>query len=262
MNLNKSASMRDTMFPVIEDPIYLRDGKDSGYKFIMREDTGEVLSCMTNSYKLVTNKEVIKKADNALVKTGAVLRECSVYGDGRKTIWRYAYPDTKIDIGEKDLVNPEVGIINSYDGTAGLQTWGGAFRLVCSNGLVIGIKLTSSNSKHSVYNEELNKIEENILHTVEVTTNMLRDTFPLLKETKINNKHIMEFIKMLPTYAMETLTQYLISNKHKTYWDLLNSLTYIATHHMGRQRMATLRVENEIYPKILNMAKLSNKAVA
>ena len=81
MNLNKSASMRDTMFPVIEDPIYLRDGKDSGYKFIMREDTGEVLSCMTNSYKLVTNKEVIKKADNALVKTGAVLRECSVYGD-------------------------------------------------------------------------------------------------------------------------------------------------------------------------------------
>ena len=36
MNLNKSASMRDTMFPVIEDPIYLRDCKDSGYKFIMR----------------------------------------------------------------------------------------------------------------------------------------------------------------------------------------------------------------------------------
>ena len=72
----------------------------------------------------------------------------------------------------------------------------------------------------------------------------------------------MEVIKMLHPYAMETLTQYLIAHKPKTYWDLLNSLTYIATHHMGRQTMATLRVENEIYPKILNMAKLTNKAVA
>ena len=43
-----------TLFPVKEDPIYLRDGKESGYKFIMREDTGQVLSCMTNDYRFVS----------------------------------------------------------------------------------------------------------------------------------------------------------------------------------------------------------------
>ena len=60
---------------------------------------------------------------------------------------------------------------------------------------------------------------------------------------------------MLPTYAMEPLTQYLIANNPKTYWDLLNALTYISTHHMGRQRGATLKLENEIYPAIMKLAQ-------
>ena len=79
MNLNKSASMRDTMFPVIEDPIYLRDGKDSGYKFIMREDTGEVLSCMTDEYKLVTNQDIMNVAEPILKSVKGRLREDKVF---------------------------------------------------------------------------------------------------------------------------------------------------------------------------------------
>ena len=59
---NKLYSIEDTMFPVKEVPaIYsfnemgaVNTNVNTGHKFIIREDTGEVLSCMTNSYK---NKE-------------------------------------------------------------------------------------------------------------------------------------------------------------------------------------------------------------
>ena len=50
--------LQSTLFPVTEVPAVgiPEDGKEidsTGYKFIVREDTGKVLSCMTNDYKLV-----------------------------------------------------------------------------------------------------------------------------------------------------------------------------------------------------------------
>ena len=74
--------------------------------------------------------------------------------------------------------------------------------------------------------------------------------------------HIKKVIKMLPTYAMEAFTQYLIAHNPHTYWDLLNAMTYISTHHMQRDRGATLKLENEIYPSIVKMAGAENKALA
>ena len=53
--------MKDTFFPVKEDTIYTGKGNESGYKFIMREDTDEILSCVTDSYKLIKNKDVVDK---------------------------------------------------------------------------------------------------------------------------------------------------------------------------------------------------------
>ena len=60
--------LTDTLFPVKEVPaigIDIHNSKgevqNTGYKFIAREDTGKILSCMTNEYKVVTNKEIIEK---------------------------------------------------------------------------------------------------------------------------------------------------------------------------------------------------------
>ena len=57
-----------TLFPVKEVPAYFEHtnikGKlskelETGHKFIVREDTGEVLSCVTDSYRLISNEDVI-----------------------------------------------------------------------------------------------------------------------------------------------------------------------------------------------------------
>ena len=50
-----------TMFDVVEDSIKVEGLKNStDYKFIVRCDTSEVLSCMSSEYRLVTNEEVMK----------------------------------------------------------------------------------------------------------------------------------------------------------------------------------------------------------
>ena len=65
--------MEETLFPVKEVPaIYIDksiqdkplDG--TGHKFIVREDTGDVLSCMTDEYKVVDNKSVVDKVQKVL----------------------------------------------------------------------------------------------------------------------------------------------------------------------------------------------------
>ena len=263
----QSASLSETLFPVTEYPATFADGDNkefdgTGYKFIMREDTHEVLSCMTDDYRLVTNKSLIDKAAPVLKDNGAKIRECSVYNGGRKTVWRWTFPKTKIDIGNGDMVNPEIAIINSYDGSSEVHTYSGAFRLVCSNGLIIGFTLSRSKSKHSIWNKSLDNIDKTIVDTITATNDILVESLPLLKETKINRSHVKKVVKMMPTYAMDALTQYLLAHSPQSYWDLLNAMTYITTHHMGRQRGATLKVENEIYPAILKMAKTVNKNVA
>ena len=67
-----NVSLMDTLFSIKEVPIFKdvvthnlgthdKNGR-SGYKFIVREDTGQILSCMTDDYKVVTNKELIDTA--------------------------------------------------------------------------------------------------------------------------------------------------------------------------------------------------------
>ena len=57
-------AMEETLFPVKEVPATFMkaEGKKrtlvsgTGHKFIIREDTGDILSCMTDEYRVVDNK--------------------------------------------------------------------------------------------------------------------------------------------------------------------------------------------------------------
>ena len=82
--------LTETMFPVKEVPAVGRHLdkdvtilNDTGYKFIVREDTGQVLSCMTDSYRLVTNKSIIDAAEPIVNKHGGEVKEISIFSNGR-----------------------------------------------------------------------------------------------------------------------------------------------------------------------------------
>mgnify|MGYP003112681246 FL=1 len=76
------ANIQDIMFPVKQMPAKLGNKKDTGYKFIVREDTGDVLSCMTDNYKLIDNSMIIEKSDNIITKEGGKLKEVQTFGGG------------------------------------------------------------------------------------------------------------------------------------------------------------------------------------
>ena len=253
-----------TLFPVIEVPAigkfpknknYTQEPtKDTGYKFIMREDTGEVISCMTNEYNLIKNEQIIDIAVPIMTQHEAVLKEVNTFSDGARSQWTWNFPNAVVDIGNGDKVHPAVTIKNSYDGSLEASATAGAFRLVCSNGMVIGIVLGKHSVKHSIWTKDV-KFEDIISSVVDKTGAIFTEDFPLLRDTKVNTKDVAKVIEMFPEQHTDTIVNYMLGNAIKTYWDLLNSATWVATHSMKRKVEATHKFESMIYPLLSKMAR-------
>ena len=264
--------LQNAKFPVEEVPAFgrvLDKNKNSksientGYKFIVRKDTGKVLSCMTNNYQLVENNTIIKTASPLIKKMGGKISDVRVLRDGAKTMMKWTFPDNKVKMSKNDEMIPEINIVNSYDGTVGLNILGGAFRFICSNGLIIGFIASKYTNKHIKSNIELNDLDRIIEETINNTSVVFEDEFPILAETKFQERHLVDFIKLFPEYANTLVTDKLIIEKPKTFWDLLNVGTNILTHHMNRDMDSTHNLESRLYPKIKHLAlKEAEVAVA
>jgi hypothetical protein len=247
--------INEALFPVKEVPavgqLFGKGLKEkTGYKFIVREDNGDILSCMTDEYQLVTNQQLYDASIDTLRKVGAVEREVKVLADGKRSIMRYVIPNVKVKVSKEDVVNPEIMLKNSYDGSWEIGIQAGAYRLVCSNGMVIGVVLSKKSNKHSIYNPRISELPELIAETIETTANVFKDDFALMLDTKVNKEHVQKLIEMIPTNVMEPFVQYLMSHNPDNYWDLINAATWVNTHHMNRGYNSTHKFESQIFPTI------------
>ena len=105
--------LQDAMFPVEEVPaigVYDNGAEidSSGYKFIVRPDTGAVLSCMTDNYRLVKNETIIKAAEPIINKYKGKLKEVNVFGSGHSTHMSWHFPNHLVKIGKNDEMTPEL----------------------------------------------------------------------------------------------------------------------------------------------------------
>lgn len=254
-------TLESVMFPVKEIPAIWVDKengnilkKNTGHKFIVREDTNKVLSCMTNDYKVVTNEKIINYTQTIVEKRGGKFKEAEMFGDGARSVMKWHFPNEKVTVAENDNLHPEIIIKNSYDGTVGVNVQAGAFRLVCSNGMVIGIVTNDYKNKHSIYNVSLDDLEGIIESTIKNTKHLFDNELPVLMTTPIKEKHIINFIKMFPMQANSVVTQRLIVDNPKTFWDLFNVGTNVLTHHMQRDVESTHSIEGRLYPKMRTWA--------
>ena len=254
--------IEQSLFPVMEVPaigIPTMDNKeidDTGYKFIVREDNNHVLSCVTNEYKLVTNQEVMDKALPIIEKNHGTIDEVKTFAQGARTNWVFKFRKNPITI-EGEKLFPQLNIRNSYDASTQVDVLGGAFRLVCSNGLVIGRILGHKSARHSIWNPKLQNghIGELVEETIDNMETVLNNEFPKLMASKVKQKDIVNVMQMFPTTQIEHMVRYLTTNKPKTHWDLFNAATWVLSHVSNREHETTHRIESEMYQVIKKMAK-------
>jgi len=125
-----------------------------GYKALKNAKTDEVFSVVTDRYNLIPYEASLSLTEDALrqhPEFGTPEREIHLLGDphGSKVRIHYTFPEIPFDIGSGDIVHPTLDIHSSYD--TGWSWWmtGGAYRLVCSNGMYVGRKVCFYKHKHT-----------------------------------------------------------------------------------------------------------------
>ena len=135
-------------FPVELVPAHARRGNsflESDYQAVVRTDTHEVMGVHGPGYRLVTNQEVFTAFDEALHRSALNLNgmTCNdqISHNGARAVRTYVFPEHSFRIGRHDdVVDLQLRVVNSYDGSTAFSAIVGAYRLVCTNGLIIGNK--------------------------------------------------------------------------------------------------------------------------
>jgi len=128
-----------------------------GYKVIVDADTDRAFAIVKSGYKLLEHEEAIRRMD-------AICSVFSEYGTPTKEIWmsnyggrlkvKYTFKDVDFEIGtlsngKPDTVHPTMEMLGSYDTSLAHKMSVGGYRVVCSNGLVVGKVLASYKRKHT-----------------------------------------------------------------------------------------------------------------
>ena len=258
--------LKQSMFNVIEKPApfpivktilgnNVNENKPTGYKFIMNESTNQILSCKTNDYKLVKNEDLYNAVINGIEANQGTLAEVQIFSGGRRTMYQFTFPGMS-QLIKGDELHPELRIWNSYDGSMAISIIASAFRMVCSNGMIMPEVVDKNKNRHLVGNEALSDIPALIKESlIAISKYFQNEILDLMKIRSVNSKHVLDIIQWFPTYVVPAMMNYI--KRHggpKSYWDLYNICTWVATHQMPRDKESTIKLEESFLPKIQLMS--------
>lgn len=108
---------------------------------------------VSRDYALLQHTEVIRAAEQALeaaqIDPGDVDAELRLTEYGERMALSLRLPDTYLfDPGDRFPMTVRLECLNSVDGSTRFRAMMGWFRLVCSNGLVIGVTESESDRRH------------------------------------------------------------------------------------------------------------------
>ena len=123
-----------------------------GKKVITRLDDGTPLGIVSSKYRTVTNAEIFDKFGQALDASGIGMEGATASVDfsnnGARTMVKMRFPEHEINIG-KDNSILEIVCKNSYDGRWNYSVRGGACRMACLNGMLLGDWVASYSEYHN-----------------------------------------------------------------------------------------------------------------
>ena len=221
---------------------------NTGFKMLIRNDTNEVISVVTNKYKLVKNVELLKTIDNHITEQKATLTSAVIFGNAR-TSYVIAFKELMKEINGANMF-PQIMIQNSYDRTDSVKIIGGLFIALCSNGMVIG-DVTNNVSYTHIIGKEISTMEEKIDDVVNNVLEFSVNTFPRLKDRQVVPDDIINFMGLFPQMGKNYILDKFKVDKPNNFYDLMQIGTYILTHKMNRLTEATHKLEEDFVSNLL-----------
>lgn len=197
---------------------------------------------MSKDYNLLHHEDAIKQVDTEISKTsglGKFTISTEFCNDGGRMRRTYCFYERKVAIGPNDLVSPELILFNSYDTKWAFMALLGAFRVVCSNGLVVGKKFLHLRKRHFYDFKQIDlneQVASALIRFKDQAEQWKRwSTQTLAEKSYFNIMRIMNF----GSNAMEEISDRLNQEAEEsqggsfptiTLWAFFNTLTWYITH--------------------------------
>lgn len=231
-------NVADVFFDVSKRSVQVDGNTVKDRYALVREDTGDVLSFVSPRYEPVSNKQVWGYFAEVAEQAGVKYEAGKGYNirNGQKTIMEMVFPDLTIMVGKTDKMHLRGNLINGNDGMTAPRMESGFFRLVCSNGAVVGNRDTVAKYRHvkgvtGKIVSGFKDIIQNKLENVNLFVNQLADT-------KLKDRETIELLFADAKFFSVKNRQDLVEEwerqgKPTSAWEIYNVYTYVITHKMA-----------------------------
>ena len=201
---------------------------------VVRTDTLQTIGVVSKKYTLLPHAEVIDTLRETL-KGQEVEEKILLTHNGARMYLEMTLPEITLKV-DGDMIAMRLVVSNSYDGSRKVNIAFGAYRLVCSNGMIVGHKLLSLTQRHV---GEISLEVKQTRKQMTMLTELFKATAP--KMQKMANKHLASpktFFNAktlhIPTYLTTIARNEFKKTEDGTVWDAYNALTYAITHKMRK----------------------------
>jgi hypothetical protein len=207
---------------------------------VVRQDTGEVLSVVSNRYRLVPHQRILDVVQQAIegLDVGPVPR--GVYVDRRGARMRavYKFPALEQPVLKDDAVCPCLKIQNTYDGTSRIGVHIGAFRFVCTN-LAVGGGGVFAGGFMSVHAGEI-PIEKAAqqLGSYLLGFDKIVELYRRWTEERLARDSVKTLLEEMPKHAGRAMEREFERPSDLSVFEAYNIATYYATHRTRSYRSA------------------------
>ncbi|MBP2307486.1 DUF932 domain-containing protein [Azospirillum melinis] len=259
-------------FPVELVPMRAAGRTIEGWRALMRADTGRVLHCWQDGYKLVPHADATAAFDAALraggLDTTGMLVATDLTHDGRRLFRQYVLPAHSVEVRPGDVTALRIVGFNSYDGSLAVSWRGGGYRFVCANTTVIGRDIAAAKARHSAGLD----MEALARGMVAACALYVAETARWIRwaAVPVDTDRAVRVLGALPgasdALVGQLTTAWVGSREDDTLWALFNTLTHWATHDptRGGNRMATVHTRQERVARLIDSkpwAELEGRAV-
>lgn len=250
------------LFEAKERPIEVDGRRIMHKKAIMNTDTNDVIGIVGTNYKVVDNKQILShfgkiadelKLDWALIK-GYLIR------GGSKSIMEIEFPNKSIVAKKGDVLNLRAYLTNGFDGFSSAKLEFGFFRLVCSNGMIIGTKDIQMSYRH------VGQVNERLIEEFRrYMENRIKESEGFVKDIthlEFRDKDDIETVIEKSDWVSEKYKANLITEWHKheqalSLWTLYNVYTYVITHLMRINMENRLNLLKTLYRKTYDWKQIA-----
>lgn len=202
-----------------------------GFSAATRNDTGDILSLVTDSYQIVQNREAFGFFDSIVGRDEAIYETAGVLGKGERIFITAKLPEDILVKGEQ--VQNYILLTNSHDGTSALQAGFTSIRVVCNNTLTAAL----GDLKNSVKLRHTTNIHQMLAEAAEIMgiaskyTAELNEAFNAMAKVKITDKQLRAYIEQVMNPTREQLTKAEKVEYSKQFVNQVDSIMEFAVAH-------------------------------